>query len=516
MQSGSPPQEFPIAEVAQHPEAGADLYVAIAAATLAILVDGTSSATITAGLPYIAGISGATPDEASWFVTAFNAPYYATILLSPWLYARFGRKPLIMIGLLGYALCSLALALSSWYPAIVSLRFLEGTFLGCVFVPVVILLFTSLPLAAMRLAVPAFALVVLVAGALGTLIGGYLTETYGAAAIYVPSALATLVAAAAIWYYAPNYDSPQPQLRFDVVGYTLSLTLFGAMQYLANEGERRNWLEDPNVFRAIVVLTLAFPAFVAWELFYTRRPHANFRLFAAYRNLAVGSGINIVLGIVGYSVTVFSIFLQTVIASTTTLAGEVIALRTLTYIVGVFLAFVILSRRLIDVRIVVAIAAIATAVALYGFANAMTPTADAATFIGVSLAFGLVFAMLSQPVPALVIGALPLRDLPAGIAIYKLTVPIGLMAGTALVGTFIDHRAAFRASEIASAADLSRTAVSTFVGSGSSALVKLSGLITAQAQALAYRDSMLLFAAAVLLVVPLVIFAAPPAPRPPE
>ncbi len=515
MQLGSPAQEFPIAEVAQHPEAGVDLYIVIAAATLAILVDGTASATITAGLPYIAGRSGATPDEASWFVTAFNTPYYATILLSPWLYARFGRKPLLLVGLLGYAACSLALALSSAYHVIVALRFFEGLFLGCVFVPVAILLFTSLPLAAMRLAIPAFALLVLVAGAVGTLIGGFLSETYGAGAIYVPSALATLVAAAAIWYYAPNYDSPQRQLRFDLVGYALSLALFGAMQYLANEGERRNWLDDPSVFRAIVVLTLAFPAFVAWELFYTRRPHANFRLFATYRNLAVGSGINVLLGIAGYSVTVFSIYLQGATASTTTLAGEVIALRTLTYVVGVFLAFLILSNRLIDVRLVVSIAAIATAVALYGFANAMTPTADAATFIGVSLAFGLVFAMLSQPVPALVIGALPLPDLPAGIAIYKLTVPIGLMVGTALVGTFIDHRAAFRASEIAGSADLSRTAVSTFVGTGTGALVKLSGLVTSQAQTFAYRDSMLVFCGVVLLIVPLVMFAVPPAPRPP-
>ncbi len=516
MQLGSSPQEFPIAEVAQHPETGRGLYVVMAAATLAILVDGTSSATITAGLPYIAGASGATPDEASWFVTAFNAPYYATILLSPWLYARFGRKSLLLSGLLGYAACSFALALSSSYPAIVALRFLEGTFLGCVFVPVAILLFTSLSLAAMRLAVPAFALLVLVAGAVGTLIGGYLSETYGAGAIYVPSALATLAAAAAIWYYAPKYDSPQPKLRFDVVGYALSLTLFGAMQYLANEGERRNWLDDPNVVRAIILLTLAFPAFIAWELFYTRTPHANFRLFATYRNLAVGSGINVLLGVVGYSVTVFSLYLQTAIGSTVTLAGEVIALRTLTYVIGVFLAFIILSRRLIDVRIVVSIAAVATAIALYGFANAMTPTADAATFIGISLAFGLAFAMLSQPVPALVIGALPLRDLPSGIAIYKLTVPIGLMAGTALVGTFIDHRAAFRASELAAAAELSRNAVSTFVAAGNSALVQLSRLVTSQAQALAYRDSMLLFCAVVLLVVPLVIFAAPPQPRPPQ
>lgn len=508
-------QEFAIAEVAQHPQAGLGLLAVVFAACLTILVDGAASATITAGLPYVSGLSGATPDEASWFVTAFNTPYYATILLSPWLYARFGRKPLLLTALIGYSLCSLLLALNSSYDVIVALRFAQGVFLGCAFVPVGILLFTSLPLAGLRLAIPGFALLVLTAGAVGTLIGGFLSETYGARAIYVPGALATLFAAALVWQYAPNYDRPQPQLRFDALGYMLSLVAFGAAQYLANEGERRNWLDDPNVGRAFVLLALATSAFLVWELFFARRPHANFRLFGTYRNLAVGSGINVVLGAVGYSVSLFSIYLQTGIDSTITQAGEVIALRVLTYVVGVILAFGILSRRLIDVRIVLSVAAIATAVAFYGFAHSMTSTADAATFVSVTLIFGVFFAMLSQPVPSLVIGTLPLPDLPAGIAIYKLTVPIGLMLGTAMVGSFVDHRATFQASHIAANVDLARTPVSNFAADGGKAVVQLAGLVTQQAQVLAYRDSMILFCVVVLLVIPLVMFVIPPQPRPP-
>ncbi len=508
-------QEFAVADVEQHPQHGAAFLAIVATASLAILIDGTASATITAGLPYITGETASTPDEASWVVTAFNAPYYATILMSPWLYARFGRKPLLLTGLIGYAICSLLLAMTGAYETTIVLRFLEGLFLGCVFVPVVILLFTSLPLGAMRLAVPAFALLVLVAGAVGTLIGGYASETFGAGALYVPGTVGALLAAVCVWRSAPSYDAPQRNLKFDTLGFVLSLLMFGAMQYLANEGERRNWFDDPRVVRAVILLAVVLPAFVAWELFYARRPHANLRLFGTYRNLTVGSSINIVLGAVGYSVTLFSLYLQTAVSTTITLAGEIIALRALTYAIGVLLAFLILSRRLLDVRVVVSIAAVATAVALYGFAHSMTTTAEAATFVGISLIFGVVFAMLSQPVPALVIGALPLRDLPAGIAIYKLTVPIGLMIGTALVGSFLDHRAALQASTISGTLDLSRTNVSTFVSGGHRTLLQLAGLVTQQSQVLAYRDSMLLICAALLLIVPLAMFAIPPRPQPP-
>lgn len=507
-------QEFAVADVAQRPQHGSALVAIIATAALAILVDGTASATVTAGLPYIYGETASTPDEASWVVTAFNAPYYATILMSPWLYARFSRKPLLLAGLVGYAVCSLLLSLFGSYEMTVALRFLQGVFLGCVFVPVVILLFTSLPLAAMRLAVPGFALLVLVAGAVGTVIGGYASETYGAKALYVPGAIAALIAALSVWRYGPAQDKPQPNLKFDMFGFALSLLVFGAAQYLTNEGERRNWFDDPSVVRAVILLTLALPTFIAWELFYARRPHANFRLFRTYRNLAVGSGINVVLGAVGYSVTLFSLYLQTEISATITLAGEVIALRALTYAIGVLLAFVLLSRRILDVRVVVSIAAVATAVALYGFANSMTSTAEAATFVAISLIFGVFFAMLSQPVPALVIGSLPLSDLPAGIAIYKLTVPVGLMVGTAFISTFVDHRASLAASTITGALHLSRTDVATFVSGGHRTLLQLSGLVSQQSQVLAYRDSMTLICAFLLLVVPLAMFAIPPKPQP--
>lgn len=506
-------QEFAVAEVAQHPQGGVRMVAIIAAVALAMLVDGTSSASITAGLPYIAGRAAATPDESSWFVSAFNAPYYATILLSPWLYARFGRKHLLLAGLLGYAVFSALLVVTSSYELTVALRFCQGLFLGCVFVPVVILLFTSLPLAGLRLAIPSFALIVLTAGAIGTLVGGYLCETFGEEALFIPGIVATAAAAALVWRFAPHHDRPQPQLRFDIIGYALSLLAFGAAQYLTNEGERRNWLDDGNVANAFIVLLFAVVAFLAWELFYCPRPHAKFRLFVTYRNLAVGSSINLLLGAVGYSVTILSLYLQSSIESTITLAGEVIALRVLTYVAGIIIAFILISQRIVDIRAVLIAAVLASAAALYGFAHLMTPTAEAASFIAISLVFGLFFGMLSQPVPSLVIGALPLPDLPAGIAIYKLTAPIGLMAGTSFVSWFVDHRAAFNAAELAPALNLSRSAVWPFSDAHGSTLARLSALVVQQAQDLAYRDATILLAAVLLLIIPLVFLVVPPKPR---
>lgn len=510
-----PVQQFAVADVERHPQTGVRLLLVAVVAVAALLVDGTASGIITAGLSYQQGRTAATPDESSWFVTAFNAPYYATILLSPWLYARFGRKTLLLGGLLGFGICSVILALIDSYHLTVVLRFLQGMFLGCVFVPAALLLLTSLPLAITPRVIPAFTCLVLVAGIIGTLIGGYLSESFGAAALYVPGAIFTLIAAALVWRYSHGYDAPQPRLRFDIIGYTLSLLMFGAMQYLANEGERRNWLDSESVVWAIVLLAFALPAFIIWEVLIASRPHANLRLFAAYRNLLVAGAINMVLGAVGYAVTLFSTYLQNVASATITLAGAIIALRAVTYLVGIAFGFFILSRRLLDIRLILVSTAVASAIALYGFAYAMTPTAEAATFVGVSLGFGLVFAMLSQPVPSLVIGGLPIQDLPAGIAIYKITVPLGLMAGTAFISSLVDHRAAFHASQIAASFNESRPPITTFASTGPLSLLQLNQLVVQQAQAVAYRDAMVALCFMLLLVVPLALFVIPPKPQPP-
>jgi DHA2 family multidrug resistance protein len=506
-------QQFPVVEVKQHPQAGVRVVAVVGAASLAMLVDGTANATFGIGLPYVQGAAATTPDESSWVLTAFNAPYYATILFTPWLYARFGRKPLLLGSLIGYTIVSLLLSEASSFDLIVGLRFMQGICLGGVFVPAAILLFTSLPLAALTLAIPGFALLSLGAGTLGTLIGGYYSETYGAWAIYLPSALATLVSAIVIWFNAPSHDQPQKDLQPDIIGFGFSLLAFGAMQYLTNEAERRNWFDDWTVPFAITILVTAVAAFLIWELLLCRRPHANLHLFAQYRNLSVGGCINVILGGVGYSVTVFTTYLQSAIAASATLAGEMIALRLATYTIGIAAAFLLVSRRLLDVRVLVGLAAVGSSLTLYSFSNSMTATATAGNFVMVTLLFGLFFSMMSQPVPSLVIGALPLDLLPAGLSVYKLTAPLGLMAATTFVSSFLDRRAALHATQLAASLNRSRVPVTDFLRHGGT-LKSLAGLATNQAQVLAFQDAMSFLAILVLLVIPLVLLVNPQARRP--
>lgn len=505
-------QQFAVADVTRVPQTGLRGVAICLAAVVAMLVDGTAANAISSALPYLQGVSAATPDEGSWIISVFNAAYYSTILFSPWLYARLGRKPLLLAALLGFGVISLALAATQPLGWVVALRFLQGICLGAVFVPAAVLLFTSLPLSLLPFAPPFFAVVVLGAGVMGTLLGGFVSENYGGSAVYLPSAVAALVVAAVVYVAAPNLDAPQRELRPDVVGFTLSLVAFTAMQYLANDGERRDWFSDASVVAAAMVLVVAAPAFVLWELRATR-PHVNFLLLVQKRNLAVGAAVNVVLGTVGYSIATFVLYLETQIEATATLAGEMIILRFATYIVGIVMAFGLVKRGILNVRAVICIAALGSAAAFVAFAFSMTTTAEAATFVAVSLVFGLFFSMLSQPVPALVLGSLGLADLAAGLSMYKVSAPVGLMIGTGAFQTLLDHRNALHVSELGASITRAHPPVAQYLQRGGT-IPTLATIVGGQGQSLAFADAMIGFAVLVVLTVPLIFLAdVRPGPR---
>jgi MFS transporter, DHA2 family, multidrug resistance protein len=481
--------------------------VAIGIATiLVLLLDGTAANTINAGLPYLQGISAATPDEASWILTAFNGAYYSTILFSPWLYARFARKPVLLSGLLGLAATSLLLTFAQPLALVVALRFFQGISLGCLFVPAATLLFTSLPLRLLPVAPAIFALVVLGSGTMGSFIGGYLSESFGGFAVYVPSAAAALICAVLVYRLAPSLDKPQTGLRPDLPGLLLLVVSFGALQYLANEGERRNWFDDGAITAAATLLFAALAAFVVWELFGAPAPLINLRLLAQKRNLAVGSAMNLLLGGVGYSVVTFTLYLQTIDFATATLAGALIVLRLAAYIPGIVLAFALVRRRILSVRAVIVITAVGSSVAFVSLASKMTATADAGTFVGISLFLGLVFAMLNQPVPAVVLGSLGLDDIAAGLSLYKVSALVGLSIGTGAIQTMLDHRAATHSSDLAGFVSRSSVAVERYLANGGN-LRAVAAAVNGQAQTLAFDDVMRIFAVLVLLTIPLVLFA---------
>jgi DHA2 family multidrug resistance protein len=486
----------------------------VVAAVLAVMVDQTATSIFGAAQTYVAGELAATPDESSWLGTVTSATYEATVIASIWAIARFGRKRVLAISLFGFALCSFASSAASDYTTLLALRALTGIFLGGIFTSAVLLLFATMPAKALPFTILGFALISLSGSLIGPVIGGSIAENFSGSTAFLPGAIVAVVAGSLVATLVRRDEDRSQGLSFDSVGYGLLLVAFGALHYLANEGERHDWLADPASLLAAALLPFAAAAFVAWEFYGARVPLADLRILARYRNAMVGCALSLVLGALGYAVTVFSQFLQTELDATPTLAGLLVALRLAAYLGGVPLAFALGRSGLVPPKTIAAVGLGATAVAFVVFSQSMTSTADAGAFVALTLGLGLLLSAASQPIPGIFLGSLDERHLPGGLALYKICAPVGLALGGAVAQTLLDHRGALHRAELAGGVALHSASVARFVDGGAHAMGQLGALVAQQAQTLAFADVTASFAAFAVAGAAIVLFAQsrPPAP----
>jgi DHA1 family bicyclomycin/chloramphenicol resistance-like MFS transporter len=114
-----------IAAAGPHAGIGFREFVSIVAAMMALMALGIDM--MLPALPAIGRSLGiASENERQWVVNAYVLGFgVATLFYGP-ISDRFGRKPLIMAGCIGYALCSLGIAFAPSFAVLLALRVLHG------------------------------------------------------------------------------------------------------------------------------------------------------------------------------------------------------------------------------------------------------------------------------------------------------------------------------------------------------------------------------------------------------
>lgn len=244
-----------------------------------------------------AGLS-AGPDEISWVQTGYLmaelvmipfAAFLAQALSTRWLFA-------LSAGLftLSSALCGLAWDIDS----MILFRVLQG-FTGGAMVPTVFATGFALFSGPQRAMIPAIlGMVSVLAPTLGPTVGGWLTEAIGWRSIFyiniVPGALVTVLAAILIRVDRPRLS----MLKTIDYSHLAAMAVFlGGLEYVLEEGPRKQWFEDPVIAVAGWVTVVAFALFVERSL---RSGGPIVRLspfrkptfvFACVFNLVIGFGL---------------------------------------------------------------------------------------------------------------------------------------------------------------------------------------------------------------------------------
>ena len=476
----------------------------LVAALVSLLIDQSFGGMYGAFQNDVAGALGASADEQPWFSIGYNTFYYVTILLSPWLIGRFGRRQVFGVGHFGFAVLTLYLATSSSMAGFFIGRCFQGLAQGTFFVSSVLTVLTLFPPKLRGTVFSVFAVTSLSGAASGAFVGGWFRDNADWRDAFVTYAVFAIFAFSIIWTLleAPPGKKTMP---FDLIGVVFAFAAFFFFQYASSFGERRDWLAAPDIVLSIFLTAIGFAGFIWRELYEDRCGFIQLSLFNI-RNLSVASVLGFGLGVPLLGANNFLQYAQASLGFPPALAGALLAMRIPAILIVAPTVVLLVNADKIDVKVPVALGFIFVPMSYAMLAIQTTSESSFGTFAFALVLSGIGFACLFSPIANVMIRSLPDDVKSEGIAIFKLVLLLGGSVATTGLGAVYDRSFAGLDSLLAGEASL-RHFIQVGLSHPSSQVL---ALVAQQATVLAYSQNSMVVAISSLVNLPLVVLLRKP------
>lgn len=310
-------------------------WLILATLTLASTLYGMSITIANIALPQLQGALGATQDQIAWTVT-FNIVGTAVVTpMTGWLTNRFGRRRLMLVSVLGFAIASTLCGRATGLGELVTYRIFQGAF-GAPLVPLSqAIILGVFPRRMHGLATAIWGMGVVFGPVIGPTVGGYVSEAYDWRWVFYIIAPFSFVALLGSWLYIRDnqYD---PTSRLDWTGFiSLSLSI-AALQLLLDRGNRLDWFESSEIILEATVALICFYIFVV-HILTTKSPYLNPRLLKD-RNYALGALLVFIYGMLNFTpMVLYPSMLQDLRGYPDSIIGLLLAARGIGALVGNFL-----------------------------------------------------------------------------------------------------------------------------------------------------------------------------------
>ena len=394
-------------------------FLILMSVTLATSLYAMTMMIVTVVLPEVQGSLSTTQDQIALVLT-FNL--VATAVVTPmtgWLVGRFGRRRLMLVSLVGFVVSTILCGLADSLASLVAFRILQGAF-GAPMVPLSqAITLDTYPRRLHGFAQSVFGMGVVVAPALGPILGGWLAEAYNwrwAFFIIVPMGLAALVG---VWAFVHDRD-PTATTRLDWTGFlTLSASVV-AFQLALDRGQRLDWFTSPEIVIEATVALVALYLFIA-HTFTARRPFIDPKMLLD-RNFCLGLLLVAMYGMVNFTpMALLPPLLEEVGGYPSSIIGLLVGMRGVGALVGFFAAMFFGK---LDPRIGMLLGFVLLAITGWQMGG-FDPNVDVASVILASLIQGFAIGLAWVPLSIATFSTLDRRYLSEGTALFHLLRNIG-------------------------------------------------------------------------------------------
>jgi EmrB/QacA subfamily drug resistance transporter len=235
------------------------ILAAVCLATFAINLDTTI---VNVALPSLVRQLGAGTSQLQWIVDGYNLAFAALVLSAGNLGDRYGRRPALLVGLLGFAAASGAAALCSSAGELIAARFVMGTFAALIFPTTLAVISNAFPDRRDRAkAVGAWGAVAGLGVAVGPVSGGLLLSGFAWPSVFLALVPVSLIAAVTVFFVVPESRGPRTG-PLDRAGLATATAAIGVLVYTLIEAPARGWGSPVSLlgFAAALVAGVVFVA----------------------------------------------------------------------------------------------------------------------------------------------------------------------------------------------------------------------------------------------------------------
>jgi EmrB/QacA subfamily drug resistance transporter len=228
---------------------------------------------------------GATQSQLLWIINGYTLALAALLMPVGAVGDRWGRKPILMIGLVAFCATNLASAFATDPGMLIALRVLAGIAAALVMPVTLSVITTSFPREEQAKAIGTWAGFAGAGGIIGLFVSAAIIDNATWPWVFALPITLAAVSFALTAAYVPH-SVEHTEAGFDIAGSLLSVVAVGGLVLAFHEGPERGWTASITL-AALAVGIVASAAFVAVEL---RRDHPllDVRIFGI-RGLAAGS-----------------------------------------------------------------------------------------------------------------------------------------------------------------------------------------------------------------------------------